>query len=42
MLPQILPKTKFAAFVRQLMAGARVAAPLAKGHQYVFGVLEGP
>ena len=42
MLPQILPKTKLRTFVERLMADGCVAAPVARGHQYAFTVLETP
>jgi ferredoxin len=42
MLPQILPKTRFQAFVGRLMGDGRVAAPVERGHQYAFEVLDGP
>ena len=40
MLPQILPKEKFAAFVGYLMADAKVVAPMAKGPQFAFGEVD--
>jgi ferredoxin len=39
MLPQVLPKENFEEFVRFLMADHRVAAPMAKGPQFVFELL---
>lgn len=40
MLPRILPKDKFPAFVKYLMSQGRVAAPVAKGQSFAFAVLE--
>lgn len=42
MLPQILPKDKFADFARFLMGEYRLAAPVAKGHQFAFEFIETP
>jgi len=40
MLPQILPKEKFDDFVRYLMAGRRVFAPVARGPKFAFDEIE--
>ncbi len=42
MLGQILPKEKFADFAAYLMRDNRLAAPVAKGHQFIFAVIETP
>ncbi|MGC9455430.1 MAG: 4Fe-4S dicluster domain-containing protein [Phycisphaerae bacterium] len=42
MLPQILPKDKLVDFARFLMGEYRLAAPVAKGHQFAFDFIETP
>ncbi len=42
MLPQILPKEKFEQFVGFLMADRRLAAPVAKGPNFAFEIIDAP
>ncbi len=40
MVPQILPKDKFDSFVKSLLDGRRLMAPVAKGPQFAFAQIE--
>jgi hypothetical protein len=42
MLPKILPKDKFDAFIAFLMGTHRVVAPVARGPQFAFARIDGP